>query len=210
MGKTWRDTMQALNDLGISPQVAQDIGISVYKVSMPWPVDEQGYLDFADGLEEVLVIEDKREQIESAIRKVCYGLPESRRPRISGRQTFDGQPLVSNIGDLTPDDISRVIAKRIRHFHDSEPMRERIGFLDSQSSLTASLPQVDLQRLPYFCSGCPHNTSTRVPEGSRSFGGVGQPWPCHRAGQPARTNPRLWPHQAGQSRKSKHTKNRTY
>ena len=175
MGKTWRDTLQALNDLGITEKTAIELGISVLKVSMPWPVDEQSYLEFAEGLEEVIVIEDKREQIENAIRKVCYALPENHRPRIAGRKTPDGQPLVSNVGDLTADDISMVIASRIGHVHNSQIMRERIAFLDAQHDRTASLPTVEMARLPYFCSGCPHNSSTRVPKDSRSFGGVG----CH-------------------------------
>ena len=175
MGKTWRDTLQALKDLGLDSGMLEALGIRILKVAMPFPVDRETYAEFADGLEDILVIEDKREQIENALRDVCYGLPESRRPRIVGRRDEHGAKLVDDIGDLSPDKISRVIAARIQPFHDSERTRARIAFLDNLADETKQREALSLARLPYFCSGCPHNTSTRVPEGSRAFGGVG----CH-------------------------------
>ena len=175
MGKTWRDTLQALADLGLDEAVLSAVGIRILKVAMPFPVDRDLYRDFADGLEEILVIEDKREQIENAIRNVCYALPDERRPRIAGRLDEHGAKLVDDIGDLHPDKIARVLAARLRPLHDSERMRARIGFLDRQAAQRQERQALSLARLPYFCSGCPHNTSTRVPEGSRAYGGVG----CH-------------------------------
>ena len=175
MGKTWSDTLQALADLGLDAAVLSAIGIRILKVAMPFPVDRETYREFAAGLEEVLVIEDKREQIENAIRNVCYDLPGGRRPRIVGRLDERGNKLVDTIGDLHPDKIARVFAGRIRPFHDGERLRARIAFLDRQAAAERQREAVSLARLPYFCSGCPHNTSTRVPEGSRAYGGVG----CH-------------------------------
>ena len=175
MGKTWSDTLQALADLGLDAAVLSAIGIRILKVAMPFPVDRETYREFAQGLEEVLVIEDKREQIENAIRNVCYALPEGRRPGIVGRLDERGSKLVDDIGDLHPDKVARVLAGRIRPFHDSERLRARIAFLDRQAAAERQREAVSLARLPYFCSGCPHNTSTRVPEGSRAYGGVG----CH-------------------------------
>lgn len=175
MGKTWRDTLQALSDLGIDEGVAAAIGIRIFKVAMPFPVDRDGLRGFADGLDDILVIEDKREQIENALRDVCYALPEARRPRIVGRRDERGALLVDDVGDLNADKIARVIAARIQHFHDSDRLRARIAFLDSQHERAKKREALTLARLPYFCSGCPHNTSTRVPEGSRAYGGVG----CH-------------------------------
>ncbi|MEJ2129754.1 MAG: indolepyruvate ferredoxin oxidoreductase family protein [Woeseiaceae bacterium] len=175
MGKTWRDTLQALEDLGLERGVLEALGIRILKVAMPWPVDRETYAEFADGLEDILVVEDKREQIENALRAVCYAWPETRRPDIVGRRDENGQKLVDDVGDLSPDKIARVIAQRIGHIHDSERMRARIAFLDRTAEDARQRDALNLARLPYFCSGCPHNSSTRVPEGSRAFGGVG----CH-------------------------------
>ena len=175
MGKTWRDTLQALTDLGIDDGMLSALGVRILKVAMPYPVDRDTYREFSDGLQDVLVIEDKRQQIENALRDVCYALPEAHRPRIVGRRDELGALLVDDVGDLSADKIARVIAERIRPFHDSERVRARIAFLDRQIARATQRESLTLARLPYFCSGCPHNTSTRVPDGSRAYGGVG----CH-------------------------------
>ena len=175
MGKTWRDTQQALLDLGIDEGVAAAIGITVLKVGMPFPVDGQTYREFAQGLEEVFVIEDKREQVEHGMRKACYLLPESERPRIVGRHDEHDRLLVDPSGTLDADRIARLIAARIQYFHDNDRLQARLEFLKNQQEQALSRPAAEISRLPYFCSGCPHNTSTKVPEGSRATAGVG----CH-------------------------------
>ncbi|MFK7957561.1 MAG: indolepyruvate ferredoxin oxidoreductase family protein [Lysobacterales bacterium] len=175
MGKTWRDVLQALEDLGIDAGVMSAIGIRILKVAMPFPIDRETYAEFASGLEEILVVEDKHEQIENALRAVCYQLRSGQQPKIVGRLDEAGQILVSSVGDLSADNISRVIAARIGYFHDNDRTRSRINFLDRQRDASQQRQPLELSRLPYFCSGCPHNTSTRVPEGSRAGGGVG----CH-------------------------------
>jgi indolepyruvate ferredoxin oxidoreductase len=174
MGKTWRDTLQALRDLGIEEDDIGALGIRILKVGMPFPVDEETYREFSNGLEEILVIEDKREQIENALRKVCYSLPGHLRPKITGRHDENGKLQVPNFGDLSPDVISRVLVGRLGSLMPSSAS-ERISFLDSQAAGAQELAPLPLARLPYFCSGCPHNTSTRVPDGSRANAGVG----CH-------------------------------
>ena len=175
MGKTWRDVQQALTDLGIDEAMAASLGITILKVAMPFPVDEETYRNFARGLQEVLVVEDKREQIENGMRKACFYLAQNEQPRIVGRHDETGRLLVDPVGALGADAIARVIAKRIAYFHDNERTRARIGFLDRQDESARAREAAAMTRLPYFCSGCPHNTSTRLPEGSRAFGGVG----CH-------------------------------
>jgi indolepyruvate ferredoxin oxidoreductase len=175
MGKSWRDVRQALVDLGISEQQAADLGITILKVGMPFPADLETYADFARGLEEVLVVEEKRDLLEDGMRKACYDLPSDQRPRIVGRKDENGAPLLDNSKPITADEIALAIAGRIRHFHDSEWMQARIKRLGGFSERSAQLPALNMQRTPYFCSGCPHNTSTKIPEGSRGIGGVG----CH-------------------------------
>ncbi len=175
MGKTWRDAQQALLDLGIDEGVATAVGITILKVGMPFPVDEMTYREFARGLEEVFVIEDKREQVENGLRQACYQLPEAERPRIVGRYDEHGKLLVDPAGTLDADGIAALIAARIRYFHDSDRLQARLGYLNNQREQAALRPAAEVSRLPYFCSGCPHNTSTKVPEGSRASAGVG----CH-------------------------------
>ncbi|MDG1231277.1 MAG: indolepyruvate ferredoxin oxidoreductase family protein [Pseudomonadales bacterium] len=175
MGKTWLDTLQALSELGLDESALKSLGIKILKIAMPFPVDVETYREFANGLEEILVIEDKREQIENALRRVCYDLAEGQRPRLVGRHDEQGQLLVDDVGDLNADKIARVVAARIAYFHTSNDITGRLNFLDQQIQRASARPPATLNRMPYFCSGCPHNTSTRVPEGSRANGGVG----CH-------------------------------
>ncbi|MEP0200852.1 MAG: indolepyruvate ferredoxin oxidoreductase family protein [Halioglobus sp.] len=175
MGKTWRDVRQALVDLGISEQQAAELGITILKVGMPFPADIETYRDFASGLEEVLVVEEKRDQIENGMRTACYDMSPEHRPRIVGRHDEHGKALIDNAKPVTADEIAAVIAQRIQHFHSTEWIEARIKRLSGAGERTANLPAMSMQRLPYFCSGCPHNSSTKVPQGSRALGGVG----CH-------------------------------
>ena len=175
MGKTWRDVRQALIDLGISEQQAADLGISILKIAMPFPADIETYADFASGLEEVLVIEEKRDQIENGMRTACYNMPADLRPRIVGRLDEQGRTVVDNSKPLTADEIAAIIAQRIAHFYQSDGINQRVKRLAGAAERTATLPALNMQRLPYFCSGCPHNSSTKIPQGSRGQGGVG----CH-------------------------------
>ena len=175
MGKEWRNVQQALRDLGITDAKAKSLGINILKVAMPFPSDDALYRDFAEGMDEVLVIEDKREQIQNGFTRGCYDLPEKKRPRIVGRTDENGKPLVIAYERTTPDRIARIIADRIAYFHTSQAISNRLKFLDDCEKSLAKADTINTRRVPYFCSGCPHNTSTKVPEGSKGVGGVG----CH-------------------------------
>jgi len=189
-GKSFGDTMQALADLGIDERVARDIGLRVYKVAMSWPLEPQGARRFAEGLEEILVVEEKRQLIEYQIKEELYNWKEGvRAPRVVGK--FDdngewsraaGQPagtwLLPAHYEHSPAIVARAIAQRLTKLGMVSSLgsqfKERLAFLDFKEKALAK-PRVTAVRQPYFCSGCPHNTSTRVPEGSRATAGIG----CH-------------------------------
>jgi len=184
-GKAYLDVLQALDDLGIDQAHAADIGLRLYKVGMPWPLEASGVRRFAEGLEEILVVEEKRQIIEYQLKEQLYNWTDVNgrdvRPRIVGK--FDdsgewpaphGQWLLPPTAELTPSIVARAIASRIARFHTSEKIQQRLAFLAAKEAALAC-PRLAVPRTPYFCSGCPHNQSTRVPEGSSALGGVG----CH-------------------------------
>jgi len=173
-GKSYLDTLQALKDLGIDERLAARIGIRLYKVGMSWPLEPVMTHKFADGLEEILVVEEKRSVIEDQLTGQLYNWPVARRPRVVGEYDEDRNLLVTNLGELTPSMIARVIAARISRFFNSESIQQRLDFLEAKEAALAK-PRNRAERKPWFCSGCPHNTSTVVPEGSRAYGGIG----CH-------------------------------
>jgi len=189
-GKSFGDTMQALADLGIDERVARDIGLRVYKVAMSWPLEPQGARRFAQGLEEILVVEEKRQLIEYQIKEELYSWnPAKRAPRVVGKfddngewSRAEGQPagtwLLPAHYEHNPSIVARAIAKRLQKLGLASRLgaqfTERLAFLDFKDKALAK-PRVTAIRQPYFCSGCPHNTSTRVPEGSRATAGIG----CH-------------------------------
>jgi indolepyruvate ferredoxin oxidoreductase len=189
-GKSYGDVMEALASLGITEDIARDIGIRVYKVAMSWPLEPQGARRFAEGLEEILVVEEKRQLIEYQIKEELYNWKQDvRAPRVVGK--FDdsgewsrsgGQPagtwLLPAHYEHSPAMVAKAIAQRLSKLGLTEKLgsqfRERLAFLDFKEKVLAK-PRVTAIRQPYFCSGCPHNTSTRVPEGSRATAGIG----CH-------------------------------
>jgi indolepyruvate ferredoxin oxidoreductase len=173
-GKAYLDVCQALDDLGIDETLAADIGLSVYKIGMAWPLEREGVRAFAEGLDEILVIEEKRAVIENQLKEQLYNWAHEVRPRVIGKFDEHGEWILPSADELTPARIARVIARRIATFHDSPRIRERLAFLDRKEQALSQSP-APLERLPYFCSGCPHNTSTQVPEGSRALAGIG----CH-------------------------------
>ena len=173
-GKAYADTMEALAELGITEAIAADIGLRVYKVGMPWPLEPDGMRAFAEGLEEVLVIEEKREFIEHQLKWQLYNWREAVRPRIVGKHDERGDWLLSPDNELTPGVIAHIIAGRIQRYHDSETICKTLTFFDDQARKSNAYV-TPIKRSPYFCSGCPHNTSTKPPEGSRALAGIG----CH-------------------------------
>jgi indolepyruvate ferredoxin oxidoreductase len=173
-GKSYLDTLQALEDLGIDEDLAARIGIRLFKVGMSWPLEPVMTHKFAEGLDEILVVEEKRSVIEDQLTGQLYNWPVDKRPRVVGEYDEDRNLLVTNLGELTPAMIARVIAARISRYFDSESIHERLEFLEAKEAALAK-PRERAERKPWFCSGCPHNTSTVVPEGSMAMGGIG----CH-------------------------------
>ncbi|RPI64659.1 MAG: indolepyruvate ferredoxin oxidoreductase family protein, partial [Lysobacterales bacterium] len=173
-GKAHLDALQALEDLGLDAARAAEVGIKLFKVGMSWPLEPEAIRQFAEGLEEIVVIEEKRGVVESQLKEQLYNWNAKRRPLIVGKQDERGEWLLPANGELTPAIIARVLARRMRRFHSSTDIEERVRFLEQQDRRLAAVAG-DVHRLPHFCSGCPHNTSTRVPEGSRAVGGIG----CH-------------------------------
>jgi indolepyruvate ferredoxin oxidoreductase len=180
-GKSYLDVRQAFDDLGIDDALAAEIGIRLYKVGMVWPLESAGVRQFAEGLEEILVVEEKRQLIEYQLKEELYNWREDVRPKVIGKFDEKGewaQPhgdwLLPAANELTPAIIARAIAGRIARFHTSDRIKARLAFLDAKERALAQ-PAIPIARIPYFCPGCPHNTSTRVPEGSRAMAGIG----CH-------------------------------
>jgi len=180
-GKSYLDVRQAFDDLGIDDALAAEIGIRLYKVGMVWPLESDGVRHFSEGLEEILVIEEKRQFIEYQLKEELYNWREDVRPRVIGK--FDekgewalphGHWLLPATGELTPAQIARVIAGRIDRFFTSARIRERLAIIEAREKASTS-SIIPIKRVPWFCPGCPHNSSTVVPDGSRATAGIG----CH-------------------------------
>ncbi len=180
-GKSYMDVLEALDELGIDEKHAQEIGIRLFKVSMPWPLEPDGVREFATGLEEILVVEEKRQIVEYQLKEQLYNWREDVRPRVVGK--FDekgewvhprGDWLLTSKAEFSVAQIARVIAGRIARFHRSELIAARLDFLEAKDAMLKKAVSTPL-RPAYYCSGCPHNTSTRVPPGSLALAGIG----CH-------------------------------
>jgi len=175
-GKSYLDVLQALEYLGLDEQACADIGIRVYKVGMSWPLEPEGIARFAQGLEDIVVVEEKRAFIERQMKEQFYNWPASAgpRPSIVGKYDEAGQWILPSTNELTPATIAGVIGRRIQKFFSNDSIEQRLRWMDAKEAELA-LPRASFPRVPHYCSGCPHNTSTRVPEGSRALGGIG----CH-------------------------------
>jgi indolepyruvate ferredoxin oxidoreductase len=173
-GKSHLDVLQALEYLGIGEDDARAIGIRVYKVGMSWPLEPVGIREFARGLEDIVVVEEKRSFIESQIKEYMYNWPEGRRPHVVGKYDEAGNWILPSTNELTPAMIALVIARRLGRFFTSEAITSRVAWIEAKEK-ELTLPRADFPRPAHYCSGCPHNTSTAVPEGSRALAGIG----CH-------------------------------
>jgi indolepyruvate ferredoxin oxidoreductase len=184
-GKAYLDVMQALEDLGIDEREAGRIGLRVYKLGMSWPLEPFATHEFARGLEDILVIEEKRSIVEDQLTSQLYNWPVEARPHVVGEFDEYGNDLLPNSGELTPTIVARAIAARIRKLSSNTPLitatiEKRLKFLDDKERnlelrQAAQAGSGIAERVPHYCSGCPHNTSTKVPDGSRALGGIG----CH-------------------------------
>ncbi|RAR66067.1 indolepyruvate ferredoxin oxidoreductase [Paraburkholderia unamae] len=192
-GKAYLDVRQALSDLGLDDETCAQIGVRVLKVGCVWPLDAQDARAFATGLDEILVVEEKRQILEYALKEELYNWREDVRPKIYGK--FDerdneggewsvprGNWLLPAHYELSPALIAKAIARRLARADVSHAVPEevrarmlaRVAIIEAKER-EAAKPRVSVERKPWFCSGCPHNTSTNVPEGSRALAGIG----CH-------------------------------
>ncbi len=174
-GKGYLDLRQALSDLGLPEDRLNEMGVRIYKVALTWPLESEGALKFAEGLEEVIVVEEKRGLIEDQLMKLLYHVPADRRPSVVGKTDERGKPLMPSTGELSPTMVARAIAERLRQrdLTDSA-MEQRLARIEAKEAALAAPPPKTM-RTPFFCSGCPHNSSTKVPDGSRAGAGIG----CH-------------------------------
>ncbi|MCD6665463.1 MAG: indolepyruvate ferredoxin oxidoreductase family protein [Hydrogenophaga sp.] len=196
-GKAYNDMRQALIDLGLDDATCRQLGIRVHKVAVVWPLEASITREFATGLREILVVEEKRQVIEYQLKEELYNWRPDVRPNVLGK--FDevegdhsggewskpnpsSNALLRANADLSPALIARAIAKRLKKLGLPQDIESRIdaqlAILDAQERSTQTLllqSSPDANRQPWFCSGCPHNTSTKVPEGSRAMAGIG----CH-------------------------------
>ena len=203
-GKSFNDTRQALHDLGLDDATCRQLGIRLHKVAVVWPLEATITRDFARGLQEILVVEEKRQVMEYQLKEELYNWRADVRPNVLGK--FD-EPEGDGTGgewswpnpsdnwllrakaDLTPAIIAKAIAKRLRKMgvgpEVSARMEARIAVIEAkerrleplsvQTGPDARPDENAPERPPWFCSGCPHNSSTRVPDGSRAVAGIG----CH-------------------------------
>ncbi|MFZ2100186.1 MAG: indolepyruvate ferredoxin oxidoreductase family protein, partial [Oricola sp.] len=172
-GKGHLDLMEALRLLGLGEDRCRALGIDIYKVGMVWPLARRDALEFVKGKEEVLVIEEKRGIIESQFKEYFYDWPGHKPRAMVGKRDETGERLVPWTGELSPRLLAEVVARRLDPFFPDENLPEKATML--QPSPNRLIAVAGAMRTPYFCSGCPHNTSTRVPEGSKALAGIG----CH-------------------------------
>ncbi len=177
VGKAHYDFMEVLRRLDLDPDALALAGVRVYKVGLVYPLEPTRILDFVQGLEEILVIEEKAPIVEAQIKELLYPLPGSQRPRVSGkrdaRTPLDQAPLLPATGELRPSRVMPVVAEWLARLNPALDRRHLV--VDFTMPRLQSNEADEVRRLPYFCSGCPHNTSTRLPDGSRALAGIG----CH-------------------------------
>ncbi|GAC1549841.1 MAG: indolepyruvate ferredoxin oxidoreductase family protein [Beijerinckiaceae bacterium] len=172
VGKSYLDVRQAWDDLGIDEVKANNLGLRLYKIACPWPIEPRGLLEFARGLEMIIVVEEKRSLIEVQVREELYGT--TNQPIVIGKKDEKTDWLFPVKAALDPNDIAIAIGTRILRYHRDEELEGRVRRLEQAQAMLADTKDAAV-RIPYFCSGCPHNTSTRVPEGMRAYAGIG----CH-------------------------------
>jgi indolepyruvate ferredoxin oxidoreductase len=177
VGKSYLDVRQALDELGIDEVKCNDLGIRLYKIACPWPISQRDLKEFSDGLELIIVVEEKRSLIEVQVREELYGT--ANQPTCIGKKDEQGNWLFPVKGALDPNEVAICIGERIlQRVGPNEEIAARVGRLKEAQRILAETQDVAV-RIPYFCSGCPHNTSTVVPEGMRAYAGIG----CHYMAQ---------------------------
>ncbi|PCI45977.1 MAG: pyruvate ferredoxin oxidoreductase [Alphaproteobacteria bacterium] len=173
-GKGYLDLMQAFSNAGIDQETAEKAGISIYKIGLTWPIEPEGITAFASQFEKIIVVEEKRSFVESQIRDIFYNMPPGQRPVIIGKTDASGAQMLDPVGEISPEDVLKALTPHLKKIG----LISNIDALNIQAdSKIAEIHAIHSKdfRTPYFCSGCPHSTSTKVPEGSRAMSGIG----CH-------------------------------
>ena len=184
-GKSYVDVLEALEELGIDEAMAAQVGLRLFKVAMIWPLEPEGVREFAQGLDEILVVEEKRQVVEYQLKEQLYNWRDDVRPHIVGK--FDdkgewvaprGEWLLPPKADFSVAQVARVIASRISRLNLDQRTRDlikaRLAFLEAKDAVLMKAVTTPF-RPAFYCSGCPHNTSTKVPDGSFALAGIG----CH-------------------------------
>lgn len=173
-GQAYRDIFEALSAMGIDPEMAQSLGLRIHKIAMPWPLEPQSIQEFAQGLDTILVVEHKRALLEPQIKNILFDLPDAKRPKIIGKQGFENCPLLPDVATIPVHMIGKAILSLLP---DGEYKISAEAWIKrTEDTLNHAMElHGDSLRKPHFCSGCPHNTSTKLPDGSRALAGIG----CH-------------------------------
>ena len=171
-GKSYLDVRQGFDELGIDEVKCNELGLRLYKVGCPWPLSRRELQDFASGLDLVIVVEEKRSLIEVQVREELYGT--ANQPVCIGKRDEQGNWLFPVKGALDPNEVAICIGERLLKYHRNDDIAQRVARLKEFQRIAAETRDI-AQRIPYFCSGCPHNSSTVVPEGMRAYAGIG----CH-------------------------------
>ncbi len=173
VGKSYLDTRQALEELGIDEAMAAKIGLRLLKIGLIWPLDSAVMHEFADGLELIICVEEKRDLLETHVRELLFN--DRKHATIVGKKDEQGEHLFPVYGTLEPNQIAIAIAERILARKHWAGVAERLGEIKGAQSRLDNKPDL-LARTPYFCAGCPHNSSTVLPEGARGYAGIGCHW----------------------------------
>jgi indolepyruvate ferredoxin oxidoreductase len=177
-GKSYEDIRQALRELGITEEIAAKIGLRLYKIGMPWPLEPEGVRNFAVGLEEIFIIEERREIVENQVKQELFNWRDDVRPRIVGKMDDHDKRFLTFAAELSVASLASSLTERLLRLNlnpeIAEMLRAKADWFNGRQA-TQMQAVAPVTRTPYFCSGCPHNTSTKVPEGSRAFAGIG----CH-------------------------------
>ncbi len=171
-GKSYLDVRQAFDELGIDEVKANQLGIRLYKVGCPWPISQRELAEFAEGLDLIIVVEEKRALIEVQVREELYGT--ANQPVCIGKRDEQGNWLFPVKGALDPNEVAICIGERLLKYHRNDDIAQRVARLKEFQRVAVETRDI-AQRIPYFCSGCPHNSSTVVPPGMRAYAGIG----CH-------------------------------
>ncbi|SOE92125.1 indolepyruvate ferredoxin oxidoreductase [Burkholderia sp. D7] len=171
-GKSYLDVLQAVDDLNFSETELAAIGVAIYKVACTWPLEPEGLREFADGLDLLMVVEEKRSLLEFQIKDILYRAPNA--PVVIGKHDEKGKKLFPVEMSLNSVQIAIALGERLAGFSADEKIADRVAML-SDLSLKEFAPEPMLRSF-YFCSGCPHNSSTVIPEGSKAYAGIGCSW----------------------------------